>query len=54
MQDGKYGGIVVWLGECSGKEKQHKWREQHEIDISHMQAEFAFYVNLLMYLYETA
>lgn len=37
------------VGGGSGKEKQHKWREQHEIDISHMQAEFA-YETLLVYL----
>lgn len=49
MQDGKYGGIVVWRWEAVARKKQHKWREQHEIDISHMQAGFA-YETLLVYL----
>ena len=40
---------MVWLGEGVARKKQHKWREQHEIDISHMQAEFA-YETLLVYL----
>lgn len=33
MLDGKYGGIAVWWGEAVARKKQHKWKEQHELDM---------------------
>lgn len=36
MLDGKYGGIAVWWGEAVARKKQHKWKEQHEIDMRYL------------------